>query len=263
MLAVQVVLGVVAIETAVAAPWAVGLLVVPGAAIYAVLLHNNRLRDELAPAMREREMSLAEVERIARFGSWEWRLDTQEHVWSDELYRIVGLEPGNGLVPSLSFLQFAHPADHAMLEELTHDAVRCGSSLDVEHRVLRADGIERVVHTHADVICESPGEPIRVIGTMHDITERKVLETQLLERVAHSPLTSREHEVLSCLARGNSNKEIAAQLGISEQTVKNHVAAIMRKLRVNDRTQAVVAALKLGWIQLDDGSGENTADLIH
>ena len=65
------------------------------------------------------------------------------------------------------------------------------------------------------------------------------------------PLSDREMEVLECVVRGMSNKEIAAMLGISHQTVKNHVTAILRKFSVEDRTQAVVYALKRGWVKLD------------
>jgi DNA-binding NarL/FixJ family response regulator len=63
------------------------------------------------------------------------------------------------------------------------------------------------------------------------------------------PLSGREVEVLDSIAKGNSNKEIARCLGISDQTVKNHITSIMRKLAVNDRTQAVVYALRHGWIK--------------
>ena len=66
-----------------------------------------------------------------------------------------------------------------------------------------------------------------------------------------SPLTRREIEILDCVAQGNSNKEIARILAISDQTVKNHITSILRKLAVNDRTQAVIYALKHGWIRLD------------
>jgi DNA-binding NarL/FixJ family response regulator len=64
------------------------------------------------------------------------------------------------------------------------------------------------------------------------------------------PLSDREMEVLSCVVRGMSNKEIAGLLGISHQTVKNHVTSILRKFGVEDRTQAVVYALKRGWVKL-------------
>lgn len=64
------------------------------------------------------------------------------------------------------------------------------------------------------------------------------------------PLSAREVEVLEYAAKGNSNKEIARALNISDQTVKNHLTSIMRKLAVNDRTQAVVYALQQGWIKM-------------
>lgn len=64
------------------------------------------------------------------------------------------------------------------------------------------------------------------------------------------PISSREMEVLECVTRGMSNKEIASFLGISHQTVKNHVTAILRKLGVEDRTQAAVYALRRGWVRL-------------
>jgi DNA-binding NarL/FixJ family response regulator len=68
-----------------------------------------------------------------------------------------------------------------------------------------------------------------------------------------SPLTNRELEILDCIARGNSNKEIARLLKISDQTVKNHITSILRKLAVNDRTQAVIYALRHGWIKMEEG----------
>jgi DNA-binding NarL/FixJ family response regulator len=66
------------------------------------------------------------------------------------------------------------------------------------------------------------------------------------------PLSDREMEVLNCVVRGMSNKEIANLLEISHQTVKNHVTSILRKFGVDDRTQAVIYALKRGWVTLKD-----------
>ncbi len=66
------------------------------------------------------------------------------------------------------------------------------------------------------------------------------------------PLSPREMEILQHIAQGRSNKEIAYELGISRQTVKNHMTSILRKLAVNDRTQAAIYALRRGWIRLQD-----------
>ncbi|MFZ5857410.1 MAG: response regulator transcription factor [Chloroflexota bacterium] len=68
------------------------------------------------------------------------------------------------------------------------------------------------------------------------------------------PLSDREMEVLTCVVRGMSNKEIANLLEISHQTVKNHVTSILRKFGVDDRTQAVIYALKRGWVTLKDST---------
>lgn len=69
-----------------------------------------------------------------------------------------------------------------------------------------------------------------------------------------SPLSSREVEILDYIARGNSNKEIAKSLKISDQTVKNHITSILKKLKVNDRTAAVVYALRHKWITITDNT---------
>jgi DNA-binding NarL/FixJ family response regulator len=74
-------------------------------------------------------------------------------------------------------------------------------------------------------------------------------------RESFSPLSPREMEILQQVTRGLSNKEIAASLGISHQTVKNHMTAILNKLDVEDRTQAAVFALRRGWVRLQNNSG--------
>lgn len=99
----------------------------------------------------------------------------------------------------------------------------------------------------------------------HPFVASRVLDQfRELARIDHasdsvfSPLTPREVEILDCVARGNSNKEIASFLGISDQTVKNHITSILRKLQVNDRTQAVIYALRHGWIKLEGEDGLQT-----
>lgn len=85
--------------------------------------------------------------------------------------------------------------------------------------------------------------------------QHRIEEVSLQEQYSprpYAPLTEREMEVLRLLVHGASNKEIALALSISQQTVKNHVTAILRKLGVLDRTQAVSRALYLGWIKLTE-----------
>ncbi|RJQ39129.1 MAG: DNA-binding response regulator, partial [Dehalococcoidia bacterium] len=67
-----------------------------------------------------------------------------------------------------------------------------------------------------------------------------------------TPLSQREIEILKYVAEGNPNKRIASVLNISEQTIKNHITSIMRKLNANDRTHAVVLAIRNGWLNIGE-----------
>ena len=69
-----------------------------------------------------------------------------------------------------------------------------------------------------------------------------------------APLTKREAQILNYIAAGNSNKQIAYILNISEQTIKSHVSAILRKLNANDRAHAVALAIRNGWITISGNS---------
>jgi two-component system response regulator DegU len=85
----------------------------------------------------------------------------------------------------------------------------------------------------------------RVLKQFQDMsTVDKAIETVI------APLTRRETQILNYVAEGNTNKQIADILGISEQTIKSHVSAILRKLNANDRAHAVALAIRNGWISL-------------
>ena len=84
---------------------------------------------------------------------------------------------------------------------------------------------------------------------MLDRMRQKMRELHGLSLKLQETLTDREHEVATWVMRGMTNKEVAYALAISEQTVKNHMSSILRKLSVNDRTQAVVYAIRQGWIK--------------
>jgi DNA-binding NarL/FixJ family response regulator len=85
---------------------------------------------------------------------------------------------------------------------------------------------------------------------------RQVASPGLVDDSRFAPLSAREMEILQYVVRGSSNKEIAHSLQISQQTVKNHISSILRKLDVKDRTEAAVYALRHGWIRLEDTKPE-------
>jgi DNA-binding NarL/FixJ family response regulator len=96
-----------------------------------------------------------------------------------------------------------------------------------------------------DSVLAKPVLASKVLKSFRDLAEEVDQEAEPL----YIPLSGREIQVLDYIAKGNSNKEIARAMTISDQTVKNHITSIMRKLAVNDRTQAVVYAMRQGWIK--------------
>ena len=96
-----------------------------------------------------------------------------------------------------------------------------------------------------DSVLAKPVLASKVLKSFRDLAE----EADQVSEPLFIPLSNREVQVLDYIAKGNSNKEIARAMAISDQTVKNHITSIMRKLAVNDRTQAVVYAMRQGWIK--------------
>ncbi|MCK8503409.1 response regulator [Myxococcus fulvus] len=95
-------------------------------------------------------------------------------------------------------------------------------------------------------------ELVETIRSVHAGRRRIAADiaSELAEHVADDELTAREREVLLCVAAGNANKEVAAQMGISEETVKTHMKNVLTKLSARDRTHAVVVAMRRGIIDL-------------
>jgi len=110
-----------------------------------------------------------------------------------------------------------------------------------------ADTIRRVAggeHPINESLTNRPKVAEQVLHQFQELSRRREAESYI------SPLTPRETEILDYIAQGYLNKQIAFKLGISEQTIKNHVTSILRKLNANARTEAVVLAIKQGLISI-------------
>jgi len=133
--------------------------------------------------IRMSEAHLSNSQRIAQIGSWELPLENRENSntlhWSDEAYRIFGYEPGEVEITNELFFRHVHPDDRAMVQEAVRTALETKTVYTVEHRILRRDGFERVVHERGDLILDRSGKALKMIGTVQDITARKQAELAL------------------------------------------------------------------------------------
>jgi diguanylate cyclase (GGDEF)-like protein len=198
----QIGVGLLAAIVADAHTWALALLLLPAAGIYGSLQHHTKVRQRMEEALRGTEANLEEAQRIAHLGSWEWNLVSGSRLWSSEAYRILGLAPGtsNGLVGDRTdrdlLHERLHPDDRVPFEEMLGRALRGESPASIDHRVVRPDGTERIVHSQVEVIPDAEGRPARVLGTLHDISERKQLEDRLKYQAFHDALTGLPNRAL-------------------------------------------------------------------
>ena len=142
-------------------------------------------RKKAEEAIRRSEASLAEAQRIAHIGNWDWDIQNNELYWSDEIYRILGLDPKNFRADYGAFLSFVHPEDREIVKRVVNEALY-GRPYSIDHRIVMPDGAVRLVHEEAEVTFGESGEPVRMIGTIQDITGKKEREIQLImsERLA-------------------------------------------------------------------------------
>jgi diguanylate cyclase (GGDEF)-like protein/PAS domain S-box-containing protein len=136
---------------------------------------TRALEDAGATLHRSRTL-LAEAQRIASIGNFEWDLVSGDMTWSDELYRIFGTERSGATLGLDTLLDATAPEDRDALNRIVASALGGRRRYEIEHRIVRRDGREGFVLQRGEVHCDAAGAPARLVGTVQDITERRQTE---------------------------------------------------------------------------------------
>ena len=155
-----------------------------------------RLNEDLLRSTDDRQERLSEAQEVARMGSWEWCVDTGHVTWSDELYRLVGEQPGRFVPTSEALLSKVHPDDRDAVEADLRRTLEEGRAHARDFRLVLPDGTVRWVHGRGRVAAYRDGVPAVLSGTAQNITERKELENELLHQAFHDPLTNLANQAL-------------------------------------------------------------------
>lgn len=140
-------------------------------------------------ALEGSQKDLLNIESEGNLGNWYWVFETNERYWSDEFYRICGLPPGDNRLNAETALTFIHPDDRKMAIELVTQTVEKHIPYNIEKRIVRPDGTVRNVIARGNVDYNTKGEPVRLSGTMKDITILKHEQEALIE-------SNRKHKTL-------------------------------------------------------------------
>jgi PAS domain S-box-containing protein len=160
---------------------------------------TERKRAELALAERER-LLLEEAQKLAHIGNWSADLVTGELLWSAEIYRIFGHEPGSFAPNTAAFHAAVHPDDRELVLASEKKAQTTGRH-NVVHRIVRPDGSVRHVHELAQMHLDEAGKPLRLTGTVQDVTERVAFEQALMAaREAADRANQAKSEFLSSMS---------------------------------------------------------------
>ena len=138
----------------------------------------------LDEAAGDREAMMREALRIAGVGAWELDIASQTLSWSNEIYRMFGIEPGSQQPSSELFYSLVHEEDRARMLDRQQDSYDTGVIFDEEYRIVRPDGEVRYMNSRAQIVPRGPDGANRFLGVVRDITERRMFEQRLSEERA-------------------------------------------------------------------------------
>jgi PAS domain S-box-containing protein len=212
-------------------------------------------RKQAEEALKRSEGRLAEAQRVARIGSWERDWSSERFDWSAEHYAILGLEP-NCLTPTFEkFLGMVHPDDRQMVRERERSFAG-PESQSLDFRIVRPNGEMRYVRGESQIEMDALGKPMRVYGTIQDVTEQRVAEDQIrqsreqLRKLAAGLERARESE------RAAIAREIHDELGQTLTGLKMDLAALRPVLAEGPGARKLES-----MVRLIDGTIESVRDL--
>ncbi len=218
---------------------------------------SARMRAE--EALRRSQISLANAQRIARLGNWDLDVGRNAFTWSDEIYRIFGLVPQSFPVTYDDFLDIVHGDDRDRVRSAVDAALYENAEYDFEHRIVRPDGSTRIVRQQGEVTFDDTGTPLRMTGTVQDLTERRRAERTLQEfedRFRHAVQTSPDAVTISRLKDGlyvDVNDGFTTLLGYGrEDVVGKKVAEVGIWADLEDRKRLVARLRKNGQVRNEE-----------
>ncbi len=135
--------------------------------------------DRLTEYLKEQQKRFDYAEQISHFGSWEWYIKTGNMIWSNELYRILGFEPGSFKPTYKKFIGCIHPVDSKKVSESIQKTFDEKVPFNAEFRIVKPDKIIRDVQMIGEVYRDEQRQPLKMNGSIQDTTERKQMERKL------------------------------------------------------------------------------------
>jgi PAS domain S-box-containing protein len=203
----------------------------------------ERNRSEIA--LQRSQASLALAQRIAHLGSWDWDLIKGVLIWSEEVYRIFGVSPATFQPSNAAFLEMVPPEERSDVRKRVLQAIEGQAPYDIEHSIILPDGAVRIVREQAEIFHDEQGRPVKVAGSVQDITEIK--EAQREREGLMRTLAAKNEELESIIYA--SSHDLRSPLvniqGFSWELARDcsQVLAMITEARVSADTKAKLEPL--------------------
>jgi len=170
-----------------------------GVMSYVVCLLSITIRQRLEVEARVKETAstLAQAQQIANLGSWELNLSSNTLTWSDQVFRIFEIDPTKFEASYEGFLNTIHPDDRNYVNQAYTDSLVNKTPYEVEHRLMMSDGRIKYVAERCESTFDESGSPLRSIGTVQDITDKKLADQKILHQAHYDTLTNLPNRFLS------------------------------------------------------------------
>lgn len=158
------------------------------------LQEKTKNLQEKTEALNKEKLKLAEAQKLAHIGNWEWNLESNIFNWSEELYNIYKLKPGESITYD-KVIEMTHVADREYLKNMLEESIKRRKSFDFYYRIIRSDKVIRTLDTKGEVITDEQGNVIRVIGTSQDVSER--VNEEEMEKLAVAATKSNNSVIIA------------------------------------------------------------------
>ncbi len=212
---------------------------------------SSRKRAE--DSLKKSERLHRKAQQIARLGHWEYKVGEKNPMWSDEMYRIFEMEKRPSGVSFDAFFERVHPEDRTRIDEHINRAIENRTGIDIFNRVLLPDGSVKYVHGLGHVECDNDGNPVKLIGTVQDVTKLKEAEVEK-EKAERRLLQAQKMEAIGTLAGGiahDFNNILSSVIGFTQISIadlpeghqtRGHLERVLQAgLRARDLVSHILA----------------------
>jgi PAS domain S-box-containing protein len=207
--------------------------------------------EEAHRLLRNKTNQLLEAQQLSSMGNWEWDIQENKIVWSDELYRILGLMPQEIESTYDNFFLYIHPDDKQLVTDLLKHAFENQLPYNFTHRIIRPDGSERILHARSKFFLNTDNNIIRMAGTEQDITEQKKYEAELkdseerfLKIFNNNPTPMTIAEIKTNKIK-YANKLFYSIFGHVEEDVIGHTTEELKLLSIEENERVITIIMQV------------------